>query len=340
MDSFAELAAAKQRPYFEETASRRSLSNTAMEKDFWVCWCLKRLFELRDVPQMCFKGGTSLSKAFDLIRRFSEDIDISLDRRALGFVGDRDIANPNLTKTKLKDLEKELQTAIENTVRDNILPKLRGRIEANLGKEGWAVDVSDEPNEEMTLVFRYPASMEYKAYLRPQIKIEFQRADQEPSQNRSIKSYVADEFPNEFSAPSIEVLTLDYQRTFWEKVTVLHAENHRPDLSKLKPFMSRHWSDIAVMSADDRLAESKLDVGLLHRVVGSKKIYFAAAWMHYDTAVPGTLSIVPNQELQGILRKDYDQMKEMLWGEPLSFDEILNRLKALETRLNKLKMPG
>jgi Nucleotidyl transferase AbiEii toxin, Type IV TA system len=83
MDTFAKLAAADQKIYFDETASRRNSTSTAIEKDFWVCWCLKRLFELQDVPELRFKGGTSLSKVFGLIQRFSEDIDISLSRAAL-----------------------------------------------------------------------------------------------------------------------------------------------------------------------------------------------------------------------------------------------------------------
>ena len=93
MDTFAKLAADERRAYLEETASRRNSTNTAIEKDFWVCWTLRHLFSLQGVPQMCFKGGTSLSKVFRLIHRFSEDIDVSLDRAALGFTGKRDLAN-------------------------------------------------------------------------------------------------------------------------------------------------------------------------------------------------------------------------------------------------------
>src|SRR3982074_3465166 len=87
MDSFAKLAADERRAYLEETASRRNSTNTAIEKDFWVCWTLRHLFSLQGVPHMCFKGGTSLSKVFQPIYRFSEDIDVSLDRAALGFTG-------------------------------------------------------------------------------------------------------------------------------------------------------------------------------------------------------------------------------------------------------------
>jgi hypothetical protein len=132
------------------------------------------------------------------------------------------------------------------------------------------------------------------------------------------------------------VLVLDSQRTFWEKVTLLHAENHRPDPAKLKPRMARHWSDVAVMSTVERFEDAKLSVDLLSQVIRFKKIYFAANWASYDTAMPGTLQIVPNGRLAAILRKDYEQMQEMFPSKPLTFDEILARLKVLQQRINAL----
>src|SRR5437763_4213847 len=117
MDAFANLSAAERQPFFQETASRRASTNTAIEKDFWICWTLKHLFTLRDVPELRFKGGTSLSKLFNLIERFSEDIDISVDRAALGFTGEQDLANPKLSNTKRKQLDLELRAAIAKEVK-------------------------------------------------------------------------------------------------------------------------------------------------------------------------------------------------------------------------------
>ena len=179
--------------------------------------------------------------------------------------------------------------------------------------------------------------VEYKGYLRPQIKIEFGRGDQQPSERRRIRSYVAEEFPDAFVTPHVEIAVLDCERTFWEKVTLLHAENHRPEPGKLKPHMSRHWSDVAVMSVGSRFIDAKLSLDLLRQVIEFKKTYFAAGWAHYETAVPGTLSIVPNETLQKVLREDYKDMREMFWDTPISFDEILARLKTLEDRINSLK---
>jgi hypothetical protein len=334
MDTFAKLSAANRKTYFDETAARRNSTGTAIEKDFWVCWCLKRLFELSDVPELRFKGGTSLSKVFGLISRFSEDIDISLDRTALGFSGDRDLANPALSGSQRRRLDEELRAAIENVVMEVILPKLQEGFGAILGTDGWTLAASDEANEEMTLVFNYPVAVKYEGYLRPQIKIEFGRGDQQPSQRHRIGPYAAEEFPGAFVTPDVEIAVLDCERTFWEKVTLLHAENHRPDLSRVKPRMSRHWSDVAVMSVNDKFTDEKLGLDLLRLVIEFKKTYFASSWAQYETAVPGTLSIVPNEALEKILRGDYKDMREMFWDTPISFDEVLGQLKTLEDRIN------
>src|SRR6266481_7422899 len=339
MDNFAKGKPAERQPYFEETAARQNSTTTAVEKDFWICWTLRHLFTLEAVPELRFKGGTSLSKVFGLIDRFSEDIDISIDRAALGFSGKRDMANPALSGTKRKALDEELRSAITTEVNSDILPKLHERFHGVLGGQGWALSPSKDENEEMTLLFHYPNAFEYSKYLQPQIKIEFGRGDQQPSHKSSVTPFAADTFPEAFREKTATVLVLDSERTFWEKLTLLHAENHRPDPTKLKPRMARHWSDVAVMSTAARFADEKLSLDLLAQVIRFKKIYFAANWAQYDTAVPGTLRIVPNDALQAILRKDYQQMEEMFPSKPLSFDEILARLEALQKRINALKKP-
>src|SRR5271155_1050162 len=133
MDSFAKLKPDEQQPYLEETAARCDFTRTAVEKDFWVCWALLHLFALETIPALSFKGGTSLSKVFGLINRFSEDIDISINRAALGFSGERDAANPELTKSRRDALHNELSAAITTEVRSNILPKLHARFYATGG---------------------------------------------------------------------------------------------------------------------------------------------------------------------------------------------------------------
>jgi len=221
MDNFAKNKPAERQLYFEETAARRNSTTTAVEKDFWICWTLKHLFTLAGIPELRFKGGTSLSKVFSLIDRFSEDIDIPIDRAALGFTGERDMANPALTNTKRKALDEQLRAAIAAEVNSHILLKLHDRFNAILGKQAWELAPSKEENEEMTLLFHYPNAFQYSKYLQPQIKIEFGRGDQQPSQKSTVTPFVAEMFPDMFREKSAAILVLDSERTFWEKVTLL-----------------------------------------------------------------------------------------------------------------------
>ena len=161
-------------------------------------------------------------------------------------------------------MHKELRATMTEEVKATLLPKLHARFQEILGKQGWALTPSEEASEEMTLVFHYPPAFEYKEYLCPQIKIEFGRGDQQPSQTSPATPFVAEEFPDNFVEKSAAITVLDAERTFWEKVTLLHAENHRRDATQLKPRMSRHWSDVAVMSAAGRFGDNALSIELLH----------------------------------------------------------------------------
>lgn len=217
MDNFAKLGTSERSPFFEETASRRGSTTTAVEKDFWVCWTLKHLFTLKLVPELRFKGGTSLSKVFHLIDRFSEDIDISIDRAALGFTGERDLASPHLSASKRKALDVELREAITKEVKSDFLPKLLASFEPVLKKQKWTLAPSEEVDEEMTLVFYYPASFDYQDYLRPQIKIEFGRGDQQPSEKASVISSVAEGFPKEFTGHPRKLPSSTHSARFGKK---------------------------------------------------------------------------------------------------------------------------
>ena len=196
------------RDLFFTTAASLGTAVQHIEKDFWVCWILKHLFDLKNIPKLSFKGGTSLSKVFQLIQRFSEDIDVSLDRTALGFSGDRDLANPAHSKSKRKQLNEELCSAVVTMIKEGILPKLRTALEPILGTTGWQLTPSAEASDEMTLEFHYPTSFTYESYVRPMIKIEFGRGDQQPSQNLPIRPYVAEHFPAAFTAPEVNLEVL------------------------------------------------------------------------------------------------------------------------------------
>src|SRR5260370_14198099 len=151
MDRFAQLPATERATVFREAAARSRLgSATIIEKDFWVCWTLQRIFSSATLPGPLFKGGTSLSKAYKVIERFSEDVDIVLDRHTLGFIGEQDpsnIAGTNKRNRKLDELSDKCSETVQGTVRDELQDSFR----SVLGEADWKI--SEDPADHQSLLF-------------------------------------------------------------------------------------------------------------------------------------------------------------------------------------------
>ncbi|WP_108610448.1 nucleotidyl transferase AbiEii/AbiGii toxin family protein [Aminobacter sp. MSH1] len=344
MDSFARLDASDRAAVFGESGALRGVASIIIEKDFWVCWTLKRLFELQkgDAPTLVFKGGTSLSKAYGAIRRFSEDIDLSFDRADLGYDGDRDPEREGISKKQSAKLIDALMAEVEKHIANNMLPALREAIAAQLAepvKGNWSLEV--DANEPQTLNFHYPAALTGQAYqgvtyITPRVKLEFgARGDPWPTEQKTIRPYSADDFPAFFENPDCTVTVLAARRTFWEKVTALHSEAHRPDDSPTPQYFSRHYYDVAMLLDTAEGQEAAADFDMLPQVARHKAVYFRSSWASYDTARPGTLRLMPAQHRLKDLRADYSAMQAMMFDETsYSFDEILARIEKLQATLN------
>ena len=243
MDKFANEPVAIQKETFSEAAARMGVSPTIVEKDFWVCWALKRLFSLPDIGVgLIFKGGTSLSKGYNAISRFSEDVDISLDRRHFGFIDERDPANPKLSNNKRKKLLKELQTEAEQFITGDLLSKLNGEMGSALSR---SFTLKPDSNEGQTLLFEYPEGLGGSAYgtgyVRPQVKLEFgARGAHLPAVIKNIVPYIYTEIPALIDEPTVSVNILGAERTFWEKATILHMLYYQDSGKRLGDRMSRH----------------------------------------------------------------------------------------------------
>jgi len=344
MDKVALLDKTERSALFGETGAVRGVANTIIEKDFWVCWTLKRLFESqeKDAPALIFKGGTSLSKAFGAIRRFSEDIDLSFDRADLGYTGDLAPEKEGISKKQAGKLIEKLVGAVEQHIAEQLLPVLRAAIAKHLGeptKGEWSLEI--DANDRQTVNFHYPAALskeEYDgmAYITPRVKLEFgARGDPWPTEEKTIRPYAADDFPDFFDDPDCTVTVLSARRTFWEKATALHAEMHRPKDSPTPRYFSRHYYDIAMLldSEDGKAAGS--DFEMLEQVARHKAVFFRSGWASYDTARPGTLQLMPSEARLKDLRADYRAMAPMMFDDkPLPFDEILARIQELQDTIN------
>ena len=344
MDDVARLPTDDRAALFGETGAGRGVANTIIEKDFWVCWSLKRLFGLPKgtTATLVFKGGTSLSKAFNAIRRFSEDIDLSFDRSELGYTGERDPDKEGISKKQAARLIDDLVSDVEQHIAERLLPALRAAIVEQLGEpteSEWSLEI--DAGDAQTVNFHYPTALpaaEYEgmAYITPRVKFELgARGDPWPTEEKVIRPYAADDYPDFFTDADTSVTVLSARRTFWEKATALHAEAHRPAASPTPQYFSRHYYDLAMLLDTDEGQAAVADFNLLAQVAHHKTTFFRSNWANYDKARPGTLRLTPTDARVKDLKADYRAMAPMMFDQtPPSFDDILEKIAALQDVIN------
>ena len=339
MDDFARQSQEIRAELFQETAAQMGVTPIVVEKDFWVCWTLKRVFSLDGFQAgLIFKGGTSLSKAYGAIRRFSEDIDLSIDRHDLGFVGERDPANADISNNQRKRLLDELSETSAKIVQTDLRDLIIASMAASLQETDIDLTVSED--DDQTLIFNYPSGVPFAGgdtYLADKVKLEFgARSDHLPAEVRRVQSYASEHFPDQMLDAQIEVKTLSATRTFWEKATILHQLHYAPEGKALGKHMSRHYYDLAELAASDIRADALANIDLLSEVALHKSRFFRDPKAKYDEAEPPTLKLMPTEELAARLRADFTSMQEMLFDEPPAFDAILTVLTDLENEINAI----
>ena len=336
MDDFARRPADDRRAYIEEAANRRDLTSIIIEKDFWVCWTLRRLAAADFQNHVIFKGGTSLSKAYGIIARFSEDVDLTI--RASAPLVDK-VASPMEVGIGTKERErrtKALKAAAQDYVATVAMPSLTRAIETALGTtNGWSIEPDPDDKDRQTLLFNFPrtsANEDWGGYIKPRIKLEYgARGDPEPFETRSIAPYLAEEFPDELPDAETSVKTLNVTRTFWEKATILHALHHN---GKLREGMSRHYYDMLMLDWAGVTVDAVMQPELLASVVRNKSLMFADNSASYGTASLGQLRLLPNEETIDRLRNDYTAMADMFMATPPTFKELVTGLADLEKKIN------
>lgn len=343
MDDVARLPITDRADLFTAAASQRGLTPAIIEKDFWVCWTLKRVFTLPDPPaRLLFKGGTSLSKVFGIIEWFSEDVDLSFDRADLGFSGENDPLNAPTGKRRKHGLEALTETC-QRVIRERLLPQLLAALTDALGEPPlarWNLELAKDDPDAQTLLFRYPTSDRPRAgdepaYIQPIVRLEIgARSDHWPAVEATVAPYAAAEFPRLFKEPGCNVRVLAAERTFWEKATLLHMWRHAPTNKKFRDRQSRHYYDVARLYQHELGKTALKNTALLLSVARHKEVFFPAAWARYAEAKPGNLRLVPPVTRLTELEQDYRKMREMIFGEPPTFEHLLELLREIERHVN------
>jgi hypothetical protein len=336
MNEICLLSQDERKLFFRTAADIKNMPFEIIEKDYWVVWVLERLFSLEKMQfHLTFKGGTSLSKVYGVIDRFSEDIDLSIERTFFGFGAPHDPENAP-SKKKQNVIIDNLSKACSNYVQTQMLNDLKDVIAAKLGStEGWNVFSDQGDPDAQTLLFEYPSEISKAGYIRPLVKIEIgARSEHWPVSEHRIRSYAKEALKEKIHESEIVVRVLNAERTFWEKATILHQYAHLPDDKKLPPRISRHYYDFFRLLNSEIKERALIETALLERVASHKSIYFASSWANYGTARKETLKLFPPARILKELEKDYALMEAMFFGEIPDWELILKTIDNFEKEFN------
>lgn len=341
MEGFVEQPAERRRLICEQAQDQLNLPAASLEKDYWACWMLRELFSIPQWGQnFTFKGGTSLSKCWGLINRFSEDIDITIDRGFLGFGGEHSPENAPSKSQRRKRLD-AMREAAQKAIHADLAPSLATRIGAFLPRsDKWElVSASEEEDPDgQTLLFKYPSAMAgIEAYVRRVVKIEMgSRSDNEPAEEKDVQPYLSDALPNILGPSRFRVRALAAERTFWEKAMLLHEETYRPaDKKRRDVRVARHYYDLWCLITKGVAEKAISRDDIFDRTAQHREIYFNWSWMDYGTLSRGRIRVLPLPEQEAEWRQDYQAMRaEMFFGEVPTFDEILRVVGDFEKEFN------
>lgn len=328
MNKFLELSDSQRKSVYESVAIKVGLPAQVIEKDFWVTAILQTVFTLPVAKQLVFKGGTSLSKGWKLIERFSEDIDIAVDPIILG------VPEGDLTKKQIKKLRKTSSLFV--------LEQLTPMICEELQREGLHsfITVDAQPNGEGDNTYPEPRQiyLHYKSvfdkaltYLRPDVVLEVSaRSLIEPTEPIQIKSILGEHLPVLPLTDSV-IHTAIPAKTFLEKVFLLHELFSVPGHGMIAEHKSRHLYDLYVMMNKDFAKKAVIDDILWESIRHHREIYTSVRDIDYTPDVRKRLRLIPREDILDTWRADYDAMKEsMIYGNKPSFDELLEGMSELQ----------
>jgi len=334
-EQFLLLDERERRDVYITAAAGIGLPPEVLEKDVWICWTLDVLFADPNALPMAFKGGTSLSKVFGAIERFSEDIDVTVGLASARLGPNEDLPESRNARDKLrKTLTAELAKHIATVVTPALSRALSDIRDAG---DRAVTSVSQD-----TLVLDYPSCFtKHGGYLHERVQIEFgARNAIEPNTRHTLVPYLVDVIgATGIVLPSAEVDVLSPKRTFWEKATLAHDECNRADWSRGAKRISRHWYDLAVLADHPIGVEALNDRDLLQDVVRIKDAFYGRSTSAYGACLTGGLRLLPGAEGRAVLNADHDAMIEagMFSGVPPTFGWILDRLTRLEHDINALR---
>jgi hypothetical protein len=317
----------------EQTRIATGFEKFIIEKDWWVVQTLRLVSQMEIANQLSFKGGTSLVKAWNIINRFSEDVDLAINREFFGFSGDissnqirkklRPISSHYISNDFLETLQKAFDDAGMKDVRLSIIDH---------------VGSDDDP---VKIEVLYPAIVEYTDYIKPRVLLEIgSRSMLEPTTICSFRSMIGERFPDQpFADENVSIQCVNPERTFLEKMFLLHEEHQRPVEKMLINGRSRHFYDICQIAKTPYVEKAISDKELYKAIVAHRERFTKISQVDYALHFPPNLNPIPSTEMMPIWKADYAEMRgNMIVGESPEFEELIDEIKRLTERINSEKI--
>ena len=330
---YTDLTEVQQQELLKQANIATRIQKKNIEKDWWVTQVLKAIFALPYAEHLSFKGGTSLSKAWKVIARFSEDIDIAINREYLGFSGE-------LSRTQVSD---KLRRAACSFVREKLSADIRQQLVSNgIREDLFSVHVnitSVSTVDPEVIYIEYKTLFPFEDYVQNVVKVEVSgRSMSEPLQSVSLSSIFDETFPDAaFVEQSFPVSVVRPERTFLEKVMLLHEEFAKPTAEMRTERMSRHLYDLERMLHTDIADRALNDEHLYRSILDHRRKFIGLKGFDYDTLYPQSLSLEIPADILPAWRKDYENMRQsMIYGQSVPFDELLTEIRQLNDRINAL----
>lgn len=328
---FATLGDEEKKMLFARASEQTKLAVQVIEKDWWVTIVLQLLSQSSCADYLSFKGGTSLSKAWGLIDRFSEDVDLALDHTLFGI--------DNTSRSQRLKLRKESRLFITETLSSELRDAL-----GTLGCSGYTVEpVTRVQNKEIdgdkdptTILVKYKSLYPpLLSYLQPTVKIEISCLSmKEPVASRNLSSFVSQCIPALEQDDAFVMNTVLPTRTFLEKAFLLNEEYQRDHPRSFR--MSRHLYDLERMMDTEYGLSALSDMALYRAIVQHRREYYCLKYVNYDSNNPDRIMICPPDSLLSDWRADYEAMQQsFIYGKSLPFDNLIDRINTLQDRFRQ-----
>ncbi len=333
--NWIELPEEQRKRYISTIAIESGISVETVEKDWWVTLVLRALFTSSFAEHISFKGGTSLSKCWNLIERISEDIDIAISREFLGFSGE-------LSKTQISD---KLRRASCTFARETMQFELEKQI-INLGVQPslFEVKVNITPvttTDPEKIEVHYHSLFLPSTYVLNKVIVEVSgRSMNEPLEDVEVNSIISQSLPDaKFADKLFSIKAVSPKRTFLEKAFLLHEEFAKETKDIRIDRMSRHIYDLEKLMDKPIAQEALQNKELYQTIVEHRRRFIGIKDFDYNTLMPHTISFVPPTEVMSYWKDDYSRMQStMVYGESLSFDKLIERITELNERFRSVSI--